>query len=497
VQSLVRIKIRRALIYTHRWLGIAGGLLFVAWFASGIVMMYVRMPELEPAERIDRLEPLDLSSVRVAIADAAAGEVEAVRVNMLGGRAVYRFALAGGGMRTIYADSGELVAPLDRDRASAVARRFAPDPLTSPRYASLLTAPDQWTLGGAARRALPLHRVAVGDGAGTEIYVSLRSGEAVMRTTARERRLAYFGPVLHWLYFTPIRQRSGLWTQLIIWLAIGGCALSLSGLVWGMWRLSLARRYRVKREYSRSPYSGLMRWHHYAGLAFGAATFTWVFSGLLSMDPWDWHPGTTPARDQRERVAGGPLRLTGITVDQLRGAAARLHSPRLRELELIQFQGQRFLRSGNRLVSLDTPGSGVFARFSDDVMRSAARAAVSDAPRESVWLNEYDAYYYDRARTLALPVLRVRYADSRETWLYFDPGRGAIARREERLTRANRWLYHGLHSLDFPRFYASRPLWDIVVILLSAGGLAVSATTLVPAGHRLKRHARRLHREIR
>ena len=55
--------------------------------------------------------------------------------------------------------------------------------------------------------------------------------------------------------------------------------------------------------------------------------------------------------------------------------------------------------------------------------------------------------------------------------------------------RLRRWLYQGLHSLDFPVLYYKRPLWDIVVIVLSIGGLALSATTLVPAWRRLRRHA--------
>ena len=115
-------------------------------------------------------------------------------------------------------------------------------------------------------------------------------------------------------------------------------------------------------------------------------------------------------------------------------------------------------------------------------------AAIAD----TAWLDDYDAYYYDRSRALSLPVLRVRYADPQQTWLYLDPRRGAIVRKEERLTRLNRWLYHGLHSLDFPFLYYHRPLWDIVVIALSLGGLVLSATTLVPAVHRLRRHWRRL-----
>ena len=105
-----------------------------------------------------------------------------------------------------------------------------------------------------------------------------------------------------------------------------------------------------------------------------------------------------------------------------------------------------------------------------------------------------DAHYYDRRGTRPLPVLRVRFDDPQQTWLYLDPGRGAIVLKEERLTRLNRWLYHGLHSLDFPFLYAKRPLWDIVVILLSVGGIVLSVTTVSQSWRRLRRHARRFDR---
>jgi hypothetical protein len=58
--------------------------------------------------------------------------------------------------------------------------------------------------------------------------------------------------------------------------------------------------------------------------------------------------------------------------------------------------------------------------------------------------------------------------------------------------RWNRWLYHGLHNLDFPIWYYRRPLWDIGMILLSVGGLVLSATTLLPSWRRLVRHVRRV-----
>jgi len=57
----------------------------------------------------------------------------------------------------------------------------------------------------------------------------------------------------------------------------------------------------------------------------------------------------------------------------------------------------------------------------------------------------------------------------------------------ESATRWRRWLYHGHLSLDSPFLYYRRPLWDVVVIALSIGGLVLSATTITPAWRRLRR----------
>ena len=59
------------LILIHRYLGIPLSVLFVAWFASGIVMMYTGdMPRLTPELRLARMPSLDFG--RVALAPAAA-----------------------------------------------------------------------------------------------------------------------------------------------------------------------------------------------------------------------------------------------------------------------------------------------------------------------------------------------------------------------------------------------------------------------------------------
>src|SRR5262252_270766 len=471
----------RAIVVIHRWLGIGGCLLFTAWFASGIVMIYVRMPELRAEERLARKPRVDFSTARMTPADlvrAIQREPAQLRLTMTAGRPAYRV-LTRGRWYSVMADSGRRPAVFTPDQALTAAKLFAPDRAQTLHYEDRITEPDQWTL--QSRAFLPMHRIALGDPDGTILYISDLTGEPEMKTTARERRWAYVGPVLHWLYFTPLRRHSNAWAQTIIWLSIAGVAMCLSGLVWGV---SMARR---------SPYSGLMKWHHYAGLIFGATTCTFIFSGLLSMDPWDWHPSTAPTRDQREAVAGGSARVDALSIDLLRRSVTAIADEAdAKELEIVQFERQLYLKAGDRMVPALAPGFGAIRRFDTSPMLAAAHAAMPGvAVQDYVQLTSYDSYYYDRDGTLPLPVYRVRFADPRGTWLYLDPSRGAIVRKEERLSRANRWLYHGLHSLDFPFLYWRRPLWDVVMIVLCVGGLASAVTSVLPALRRLRRLGRR------
>ena len=66
-------------------------------------------------------------------------------------------------------------------------------------------------------------------------------------------------------------------------------------------------------------------------------------------------------------------------------------------------------------------------------------------------------------------MLRVKFDDPHETWVYVDPALGQIVASIHRLQRVERWLYNGLHSLDFGFWYDRRPLWDIGMILLELG----------------------------
>ena len=136
--------------------------------------------------------------------------------------------------------------------------------------------------------------------------------------------------------------------------------------------------------------------------------------------------------------------------------------------------------------------------FSKEAMEQASREAMPNVPViDSEWLTVYDNYYHQTTTSFelgrhkpayVLPVLRVRYNDENQTWLYFTPSLGQMVKFDKR-DRANRWAYYGLHAMDWPGLFKRRPLWDMVTIALLAGLAAISITTLLPAFRRLKRHA--------
>ncbi|WP_201506262.1 hypothetical protein, partial [Klebsiella oxytoca] len=117
-------------------------------------------------------------------------------------------------------------------------------------------------------------------------------------------------------------------------------------------------RWRFRKPYrsgSRSPYAGgFQRWHHLAGLLFGALVLSWIFSGLMSMNPWNLFGRGTPL-DLAAYQGGSWDRAlpAGLEADavlrRLRAAGLRV-----RELEWRALDGEPYAlgrsASGNSLL---------------------------------------------------------------------------------------------------------------------------------------------------
>ena len=69
-----------------------------------------------------------------------------------------------------------------------------------------------------------------------------------------------------------------------------------------------------------------------------------------------------------------------------------------------------------------------------------------------------------------MPVYRVIVADDEHTRYYLDPSNGRLLARIDSGGRGYRWLFSGLHRLDFTAWLRVRPLWDFIVLFLMICG---------------------------
>ncbi len=509
---------KRWLFLIHRWLGVLLCAFFAMWFISGVVMMYVGYPKLTPIERLAHLPPLRADAVVLQPADALQ------RAGLLGPLLDFRLAVASGG-RAVYlavaaprkgipadrprrppaatvidAATGAVLATVDAPHAIASAQAFAlaaPQPSASGGSEQRVAAveylgavqEDAFTHSRALDAHRPLHRLRVDDAVGTVVYVSGTTGEVVRDATRSERGWNYAGAWIHWLY--PFRGNlfDRYWADIVNVLSIAGMVLTVTGTVVGVMRWRFSGRY---KSGARTPYRGfMMRWHHVFGLVFALVTFTWIFSGLMSMNPWKlFDSGAVPLRTQA--MNGGPLVLptTAATVQALLAAAPN----NTRELRWEHSVGHTIVQALGPtgtpvLLNATTAQPHVFA---PGVVQQAAALLLPYPVVRTDTLRNYDLHYYDRApHTMTgggdkpLPVLRMVFEDPDATWVHVDTHTGAVLGRTDSHRRASRWLFAMLHSWDWLPLLERRPLWDILLILLSLGGAVMSLTGVVVGWRRL------------
>jgi hypothetical protein len=505
---------RTALILTHRYLGIPLSIVFVVWFVSGIVMMYAGgMPSLTPEARLAHLPPVDLTRVALTPFEAASRvESAANEVTLLSvlGRPAYRFRSFGS--TTVFADDGAILDTVDVATARTVASRFLEVPENLVDSVGIVAEPDQWTL--TLGRELPLYKFRVVDESATELYVSPALAEVVLVTTGVSRALAWAGTIPHWFYVTPLRVNQPVWYWTVVWVSAVGCVLAVLGLVLGVLQFRRTRPFRLGASI---PYRGSMRWHYITGAVFGLFTLTWVFSGLMSMEPFEWTraEGLVMPRDV---FSGGALDLEQFPPFDGALLTAALEGRAVKELDLLRIQGEPYYLA--RLASPDASrgpdrqhqpyplatdaGSGeilIDARslhvrrtpFSVESLLARLQTAIPDiAISDAELLDHYDSYYYARAGRAPLPVLRVKFADPAQTWAYIDPRKSELVGIVHSGSRLERWLFNGLHSLDFAFWWHRRPLWDFGMIALSLGALVSSGIGMYLGVRRLQRDAARL-----
>ncbi|BEP38566.1 PepSY domain-containing protein (plasmid) [Variovorax sp. V59] len=481
-----------ALIFIHKWLGISLALLFLMWFLSGIVLYYVPFPNLTQAERRAGLRPLVPATGCCLTAEDAARRAgvaftEARLAMAEEGAPVWRLLVDAGDKtpprwQALDARTGALKAPLTTVQAMKVAETF------SGRRALAAEAleRDQWTVPQGLDPYRPLFKVSLDGDDGLELYVSRTAAEVVRDTRRAERFWNWIGAVPHWIYPTVLRQFPQAWNQVVVWLSILGVLLAASGLVLGIWQLFLNRSRWI-------PYRKFwMRWHHMVGLVAAVFTLTWIFSGLMSMNPYGvFSPrGLPPA--ERDRWLGADRGAAVAPQLALAAVASRAAGAQALELERVRIDGQVWYRlQGTQRrwwVRADDADArpAVESVLPDGLVSDALRRLRGiDQPASNVTrMDRYDDVYYakdpasaEAPDTRPLPVWRAHWPDG--TALYADAASGKVLLRVDPSGRWQRLLYQGLHSLDFEPLRERPWLREALVLVLSLLGIALCITSCV------------------
>jgi len=480
-------RLKRWLYLTHRWVGIASCLLFVLWFVSGLVMLYVPFPSLSAEERLQGLPQIDWSQVHIGpeAAIAAGGIDEPVReavLEMRGDRPVWRISPWLGKPRVLWADGEGIAGPVREAEAGRIAAAFGNAPVEE----ISLIHDDQWTVAGGYDAFRPLWKAEMAGDKARDLYVSSNTGAVILDTNARERFWNWLGSVPHWLYPRVLRQDQPLWRQVVMWVS-GPCILgAVTGLWIGILRLRLGkRRFKGARM---TPYRGWMKWHHVSGLIGSIFLILWIFSGWLSVDPGRLFAREGVGLEARMTYAGTqPLpQVDSVRLSAVAGQAERL--------VFASAAGRTFLRvqrSGAKDRLFDATTLAPLLPDERDI-RLAAERLVPGAPILSVdRLSSPDSYWYAVNSEVLLPVLRFRFGDPAATWIHIDPATGEIVGEGDARRRTYRWLFDLLHRWDLGLLLANPPARDLLIWIMSIAGLITSVTAVYIGWPRLRKSFRR------
>ncbi|MBN4078186.1 PepSY domain-containing protein [Nitrospina gracilis] len=467
------------LTLAHRWMGVFLCSFFACWFISGAILIYHPFPSLSQSDRIARSSHIDLSQLSVspkeAVQIAGGKELDRLRLIDLEGRPVYVLHGFENDIRTMDAKSGKLIDLLHKNVAGKIAEKF------SETAAFKVEGPldyDQWIVPNRYDPYRPFFRVSLKDRNETVLYVSARTGEVLQKTESSERAWNYMGAVTHWIYPTALRKNWVLWDQVVWWLSLFGVITTVAGLWLGIirWRGFISR----KNKDPASPFNGWLRAHHILGLFAGIFVLTWVFSGWLSMDHGRFFSKPNPKPDQVKKFRS-------ISMAQ---AVENISLEALTSLDSFS-EGEIFAMGGKTFVMIrNAKEQKLFKPFNSNSLSAAEFKetevvnAVKEAwPKSKIQTTERpgESDIYGNLREGSLPsnTLRVVLADPLQTWVHIDMESGQIVSVMDRSRRQYRWLFNGLHSLDFPGLANHRPAWDIVIFLLLGLGFLFCITGVV------------------
>ncbi|WP_329905205.1 PepSY-associated TM helix domain-containing protein [Porphyromonas pogonae] len=487
---------RKFIINTHRILGAILSILFVAWFISGLVLIYHHFPRYSHQEQMQQLQSINgtnlpqIDSLGQLIKTMGGDSLKTERLRIQGSE-------IGGASPLI------VISPAKGNDIKMDLRGSKPEPIVvnysyleqvAARWNSKVIAVDtlnkldQWTPFGNLKDDLPFYRIRLSGDEDRRVYISSHTGKILQESTYKERVWAWLGAIPHWVYFTFLRQHREAWIWTIIILGALGTLMTITGFYLGI-EIYYKNRKRAKASRLYSPFrKKRYQWHHFFGTVGGILIILWVFTGMMSVI----HFSDNKSKEfKTEKLSGNTLSLDSYHTDL--NALLKM----IPDVKSINFTGLGDVP----VIEVMTPqqdyyfdgNSSIPNRLnlsSEIILQEAQKVFGSKYKYDYRVMDKYDAYYISHSGKLSLPVVRVSVNTPDKHTLYVNP-ETAQCRIIDNAAREDAWRFRKFHSLNFS-FLANHPvIWTIVMWLFMIIGLVASATGLWLSIDYIKRLVRR------
>jgi len=510
------------LTFTHRWFGVVLALFMLGWFSSGLLIAFVHSPAatrveqlahaaslapqdgwLSLGEALTRSAPERATRARAQREEPHTGvegrarergdrrgesDIVEARLTRVDGAPVWVIEDDLGQRLAISASDGALL-EISAAQAERIARAWRDAPESERvAYDDTVEAP----VGVRNPEALrPFHRVAIDDGAGSQVVVSQRTGEVVQNSTRVERALAYAGGWLHLFRWLDDLGAGDFRRDALSW--AGGLATlgALTGLILGFirWRPGFFGRPTYLGGRTQPYREFWFKYHFWVGLIGGVFALLWATSGFLSTNPGQIFSPATASREELARFSGGAL---PPVVKDWKPDSALAVDENVVGLQWSRLADQAILFAVSRDGSRKPLAvAGTVEAFDEAALLAAVqRLAGETAIASHELLSDYDDYYYPNHRQTSadkpLPALRVDLADAAKTSVYVDPKDGRLLARFDDSRRFYRWLYSAAHHWDFGWFH-ERWLRNAWLATWISFGVVLGLSAVVLGWRRLRR----------
>lgn len=236
-------------IRIHKWVALLVGIQIVLWVTGGVVMSVIPIETVRGEHNIAAPSPMPIDAatiIPVGQAAEAAFPGQTIRgatLQIWQDQPVWNVVAVSGDSDLVDAVSGEVITPVSRERAIAIAvADYAGDPeIAEIEYFENAT----WE----SRRPGPAWRVSFDDGEGTRIYVSPESG----LVTARRNDAWRFYDFFWMLHIMDYDEREDFNNPLLISAAVLALLTVLAGLLLLVLRMQRLVRMELSRQRNGTP----------------------------------------------------------------------------------------------------------------------------------------------------------------------------------------------------------------------------------------------------